>query len=253
MPANRPPNWTRAELIIALEFYFKIPFGKYDSSNPRVISLADQLGRTPGALAYKLGNFVSFDAKHRARGVGGFPNAGKPTEDVWDELHDDFQRLALLAEEARQQLSLPLPADPVIPDGQTEEIREVKVRIVQRFFRSCVESAYLGRCAICAASGLPELLIASHIIPWSVDPGRRADPTNGLLLCAIHDRAFDRGLVAVDHNHSILLSPRLAAGSPLAWIDRHFNDFRDAQMNLPSRFHPDPTALAYHLEHIFQP
>jgi predicted restriction endonuclease len=39
------------------------------------------------------------------------------------------------------------------------------------------------------------MLNASHIIPWSIDEKRRADPGNGLALCAFHDRAFERGII----------------------------------------------------------
>ena len=53
------------------------------------------------------------------------------------------------------------------------------------------------------------LLNASHIIPWSVDKMRRADPRNGLSLCVLHDRAFDRGLIAVDEDFRIILSEKV--------------------------------------------
>lgn len=46
-------------------------------------------------------------------------------------------------------------------------------------------------------SGLaePRLLIASHIVPWSKDKTNRLNPSNGLCLSAIHDRAFDQGFI----------------------------------------------------------
>ena len=47
---------------------------------------------------------------------------------------------------------------------------------------------------------VPELLNASHIIPWSKDIARRADPCNGIALNALYDRAFDRGLITFDES-----------------------------------------------------
>jgi hypothetical protein len=60
----------------------------------------------------------------------------------------------------------------------------------------------------------PELLIASHIVPWSTLDDRaplapvprgvglgvrgRVDPRNGLCLSRLHDAAFDRGLITFD-------------------------------------------------------
>ena len=74
----------------------------------------------------------------------------------------------------------------VSPTDATESLCEVKVRRVQRFFRQTVLQSYDNRWAI---SGLviPELLVASHIIPWAKDKLRRADPTNGIALNALYD------------------------------------------------------------------
>lgn len=57
----RNPNWTREELILAFNLYFKIPYGQFNNRNKKVIELAKILGRTSGAVAYKLVNFVSLD------------------------------------------------------------------------------------------------------------------------------------------------------------------------------------------------
>jgi len=40
------------------------------------------------------------------------------------------------------------------------------------------------------------LLIASHIVPWSKDKQNRLNPRNGLCLSALHDKAFDRGMIS---------------------------------------------------------
>ena len=61
------------------------------------------------------------------------------------------------------------------------------MRLVQSFFRRSV-------------------LTASHIIPWTANVELRADPRNGLSLCALHARAFDRGLMCVDENLKLRLS-----------------------------------------------
>ena len=56
-----------------------------------------------------------------------------------------------------------------------------------------------GRCPLTGISD-PELLRASHIIAWK-DCGsdtERLDVHNGLLLSALWDAAFDRGLVTFD-------------------------------------------------------
>src|SRR4051794_2574685 len=88
--------------------------------------------------------------------------------------------------------------------GQTEMQRLQTVRLGQTFFRSTILASYADQCCICALP-CPTLLVASHIIPWSVRPDLRLDPHNGVCLCALHDRAFDRGLLSVDDHYRILL------------------------------------------------
>ena len=51
-------NWTRDELILAFNLYCKLPYGQFNNRNSEVKILADLIGRTPGAVAYKLVNFV---------------------------------------------------------------------------------------------------------------------------------------------------------------------------------------------------
>lgn len=53
--------WTRDELILALNLYLKLPFGKLHSGNPDIIHLAQIIDRTPGSVAMRLNNFASVD------------------------------------------------------------------------------------------------------------------------------------------------------------------------------------------------
>jgi len=55
--------WTREQSILAINLYCKIPFGQMHSRNAGVIELAGLIGRSPSAVARKLGNFASFDPK----------------------------------------------------------------------------------------------------------------------------------------------------------------------------------------------
>jgi len=84
----------------------------------------------------------------------------------------------------------------------------VKVRINQGVFREQLLRKY-SHCCLCGVSN-PDLLIASHIKPWSeASPEEKVDVNNGLLLCPNHDRVFDRGLISFDDNGAILISDEL--------------------------------------------
>jgi len=63
--------WTREELILAFNLYLKIEFGKTHKGNPKIIELANIIGRTPSSVGMRLGNFASIDPYHLQRGVGG--------------------------------------------------------------------------------------------------------------------------------------------------------------------------------------
>jgi putative restriction endonuclease len=65
--------WTRDELILALNLYLKLPFGKLHSGTPQIIHLANILRRTPSSIAMRLNNFASVDPYHQQRGIGGLP------------------------------------------------------------------------------------------------------------------------------------------------------------------------------------
>jgi hypothetical protein len=242
-------NWTRSQLILALDFYCRTPFGKLHKRNPAIIQLAKVVGRTPDALAMKLVNFASFDPALQARGVRGLGNASRADRAIWAEFESNWESLALASAELKPVVLPALEPDvePYFPTGETESARLVKIRLVQGFFRDAVLSSYDYACAFCGIA-VPGLLIASHIIPWSKDKARRADPRNGLALCGLHDRAFDRGLMTVDPGHKILVSKRLKIRNPpeLHLVGLSGMEGKDCRM--PHRFLPAEEALEYHRE-----
>ena len=75
----------------------------------------------------------------------------------------------------------------------------------------------------CPLTGIsdPALLRASHIKPWKRcdDDAERLDVHNGLLLSALWDAAFDKGLVTFDDDGTPVLSSHLsaAATNALRW------------------------------------
>ena len=89
---------------------------------------------------------------------------------------------------------------------------------------------------------------AAHIVPWNADVPRRGDPRNGICLNALHDRAFDRGLITLDSDHRVVLSSvlRRSHGNEALLIA-----YGGAPARLPTRFGVEEAALRYHREHVF--
>ncbi len=115
----------------------------------------------------------------------------------------------------RLSMSLPtLPFEDYIKEtahlGDTEAEREQKVRIGQNRFRSALMDYWNG---VCPLTGVrePELLRASHIVPWALcgSDEERLNVHNGLLLSALWDAAFDAGFVTFDDLGRAIASPKL--------------------------------------------
>ncbi|HAW27334.1 HNH endonuclease [Gimesia maris] len=246
-------NWTRDELILAMSLYCRLPFGKIHQRNPDVIQLAECLDRTPSSVAMKLSNLASLDPYHQERGVKGLSGASKADREIWQEFHADWEGLANESQRLEKELNLlpeQTPDELAMFEGETESPRVIKVRRAQRFFRSTVLASYDYQCCVTQIK-IKELLIASHIVPWSEDPAKRADPHNGLCLNSLHDKAFDRGLMTLDEDYRLVYSQQIRDACSLEAMNRFFKPYDGQRIQFPSRFRPDQAALQRHRNQIF--
>lgn len=249
--------WTKEQVKLAFHLYCQLPYGRIHGRNPEILALAREIGRTADAVAMKMLNIASIDPAITSTGRSGLGNASALDHAVWDEFHSDWERLAVECQLLRHQFDgnsvedLELEDDALSPDDFTGETRQVLTtqRIKQQFFRRAVISSYRGRCCM---SGLSDsrLLIASHIVPWSSDKTNRLNPGNGLCLSAIHDRAFDQGLISLTDDWRVVLSDDLRARDD-AFVRGIFLPLADKQIEMPERFRPEPAFLARHRTEIF--
>lgn len=249
-------RWTKEQLKLAFYLYCQLPFGRLHSRNPEIIQLAKQIGRTPSAVAMKLVNFASLDPAITGTGRSGLGNASSMDREVWEEFRADWEKLAVECELLRRNLDASAPTideadEQLVPEDFTGETKKVitEQRIKQNFFRRAVLSSYHGRCCM---SGLSEqrLLIASHIVPWSKDKANRLNPSNGLCLSAIHDRAFDKGLITLTDDFKIVVSDEIKRR------DEHFiksviSSLHGRQIELPERFMPSVEFISRHRTNLF--
>lgn len=251
--SNRVP-WSRDELLVAFRLYCRTPFGKLHQHNPEIIELARLLGRTPSAVGMKACNFASLDPVQRARNVTALGNVSRGDRELWGSFLANPEAIAAEAEAVQAQLSgqdaPPLEIEFDLPEGPTEIVRTIRARRVQSFFRAAVLASYEYRCAL-SEIALPDLLNASHIVPWKTDIARRADPRNGIALNALYDRAFDRGLITFDDGLRVVLSPRLRTAGPPPLHRQALLELEGRPLRLPHRFAPDPGAMAFHRATVF--
>jgi len=253
-------NWSREELLIALNLYCQMPFGKMYARNPIVARIAERIGRTPSALAMKLTNFASLDPAITESGRRGLANASKADRAIWNEMQSDWLHFAVEADRANEAVEiaheLTEPTDTIESTDDAQDYTgkgrpvEAVARVGQRFFRRAVLSAYQYRCCITGLSS-PALLLASHIVPWRTDPSNRLNPRNGLCLSALHDRAFDAGLITVGEDLRVWVSVRYVPSAD-PFFDSTVLQYDGRPIRLPDKFQPRADFLEYHRTRVFR-
>jgi putative restriction endonuclease len=87
-----------------------------------------------------------------------------------------------------------------------------------RHMRELVLTAYEYQCAFCGYDGMigaaPVALEAAHVRWWAYDGPDDID--NGLCLCSLHHKLFDKGVLGIGDGHRILVSQRFVGRSAAA-------------------------------------
>ncbi|MGJ8726270.1 MAG: HNH endonuclease [Roseibacillus sp.] len=239
-------RWTREELLQALNLYHRTPFGKQHSTYPPIVELAEKLGRTPGSISMKLNNLTSLDPIEKKRGIKGLSGASNLDREIWHEFENN---LPALAEESEPLLDKE-PVEPTEPVGPSESLSLTKTRRHQSFFRRTILATYQNRCCV-TGNPVPDLLRASHIIPWSQSEELRLKPTNGLCLSATFDAAFDRGLISFDDDYRLLIGSRISDFLPNEELEKTLTSREGQPLTLPEKNLPSQEALQWHRRHLF--
>jgi putative restriction endonuclease len=238
--------------------YLKIPFGKIHSTNKDIIHLSSLIGRSVNSVAIRLVNFASVDPALKARGIKGMDGGTKIVQPIWDEFFHNQEELVFRSEQIlaeKEKTTIEKKYKDILEDlkhlkGETV-IREVKTRVNQSVFRQMVLGNYSTQCAITGID-IPELLFASHIVPWSQDEKERLNPENGICLSPLYDKAFDRGLIGINTNYEIILSKDLKKKSMSLFFANHFAVIDHKKLAEPLNYFPRKEFLEYHLDIVFE-
>lgn len=252
-------KWNREETILAFDLYCRTPFGKIGSSNPDVVELAALLGRTTGSIGLKMQNLAHLDPELQKRNVRAMAHGSKLDKEIFFEFSNNWTELSYQAQMIKARLQKKNIDEVVcmddikeIPAGEYRE-RMMKVRIGQYFFRMTVLNSYNNRCCV---TGLNEkkLLVASHIKPWNVcnEENERTNPKNGLCLNFLHDKAFDKGLITISKDYTIIISNKMKDALMDERTKRWFMGYDHSQIRLPDKFLPGIEFIEYHNDLVFQ-
>ena len=182
---------------------------------------------------------------------GGLPAA------AWRLLRDDAALFKQVAEHLLRTYFPPSYHSELLEAVGLREYWESQERLLRPRdprFRPAVIRAYEYRCALCGYDiRIDDQLIgleAAHI-RWHANGGPDEVP-NGLSLCALHHKAFDRGGISLSDDYRLLVSPALH-GQGGVW-QSWFSQLEAQLMRLPrhSRNVPAPEYLAWHRRHVFR-
>jgi 5-methylcytosine-specific restriction enzyme A len=97
----------------------------------------------------------------------------------------------------------------IVPPNITERKGLVTSRVGQGAYRKRIIHRWEYKCAVTGFNKL-DILIASHIVPWSdSNDNERLDVHNGLLLAPNYDALFDRHFISFENSGKIILSDNI--------------------------------------------
>lgn len=246
--------WSHDEMVLALDLYYKLPFGRLVRTTPDVIELANLIGRTNNAVALRLVNFAACDPVIIESGRTGMVGGISICKPVWDEYVGQKERLFYEAEQIKARLKNStveklLQIDEKELQGLDRQTY-VKQRVNQQAFRSMILNIYDKRCAITGINIL-DLLVASHIVPWAENKDERLNPENGLCLSSLYDKAFDRGFISIDGHYQVILSDKIKRYHDEPFYGKHFASIEGTKILLPEYHKPNQMFLEWHRDMVF--
>ena len=130
---------------------------------------------------------------------------------------------------------------------------EEEVYVRQGYFKKYIPQIYKDTCCI---SGMRlvsthgyAMIDACHIVPFGISQNDRI--TNGLALCPNAHRAFDRGLLSIDADYSVLVSPYIYEAEDHPYS---LTNLKGKKIILPERedYLPSQANLQWHRENVFK-
>lgn len=162
---------------------------------------------------------------------------------------EEASQLMLHAEQDGTELSKTLLKRFHINDKGTEKEIRTKQRVGQNVFRAMLLEIYNFKCCLTGID-IPDVLRASHIVPWAKCEKTRLNPENGLCLSATYDAAFDKHLITFDEKYKLVLSPILKDAYTSDAFRTHFLKFEGKPICLPIIYKPSQDYLEKHRQEL---
>lgn len=220
----------------------QFPFWRLQNDGVWEVSDADQISLTPSGDPH-ITDLRNYNAS------GGF------TQTIFEQLQNDSEltfeivhRLlnahfpTSLHEDILQAVDITLPLQAF--DTRTRTSNNFRINVLR---------AYEYKCAICGFDvklGDTSIALDACHIQWQTAGGPDA-AVNGLALCVMHHKLFDRGAFTLSRQWQILVSDETHGSTGLQeWL----MDFHGQTINFPQRrtYYPEMDYIGWHVREVFQ-
>ncbi len=203
--------------------------------------------RSASPIPTQPGVFPTRAALLRHEAEGGF------RADVFDAIkHDDGLRLQIIADILDSHFPETLHEDILQSLNLRTGMELMRCNERDPQFRDRILSAYEYRCAVCGFNvriGNVVIALEAAHIKWHQAGGPDIHE-NGLSLCSLHHKLFDRGAFTVDTDHRALISER-AYGTD--GFTEHLGRYHKKPLIKPIResYRPKGDFLNWHIQQVF--
>jgi 5-methylcytosine-specific restriction enzyme A len=145
---KKNPPWSRDELILALDLYFRKNPNNMDRHNAEVILLSDTIRqlqnytnvadpetyRNHNSVYMKLCNFLSIDPSYSGKGL---ESVGKLDKEIWGEYSNNRKNLAKIAELIRTEINQKnrIEQNEILPVNEEEENAFFEGKVLYRLHK----------------------------------------------------------------------------------------------------------------------
>jgi len=223
-------------------YHPEYPFWRLQSDGLWELTNAENVTFREGNSDAKKGDLIKFNVH------GGF------TKEIHDFLISNKDQIPEIASAILERNFPPSIHEDILQAvGLDLEFKEEKTINRDPYFRDKVLNAYEYQCAVCGFNirvGNSLVALEAAHIKWHQAGGPDSED-NGVALCALHHKLFDRGAFTLSDKMKIMVSDR-------AYGTKGFNEwlmsYHGKALTMPQRpsYFPRPQFVSWHVREVFQ-